>query len=317
MKSGSEKSPDRFFSFGKGVSSPCGGRAKRRQCPSAGKSCVSAVLPRAARIGEPNRPGRNMNQQRPTHGFRQRRRPCRRGEGMRRAGILRSVYVRTHDARNNRKIRPEICPNMRACADFLECFTPIPLEKQRNSFSNFENTPAFRAPSAQCGRFVRARRTVSGSRGAPVGAARACGARVFYVRCTSARMTRGITAKSVPKSAQTWALREIFLNFSNNFRFRCNEPAQNIVYIIYGHYFAPRNAPRAEPSCIRTRKIRIRSRASPSIYANLRTVSSKYVPKCAKPRRIPIKTVPICSLCPRSFPTGALMSRLCIKYALL
>lgn len=31
MKSGSEKSPDRFFSFGKGVSSPCGGRAKRRQ----------------------------------------------------------------------------------------------------------------------------------------------------------------------------------------------------------------------------------------------------------------------------------------------
>ncbi len=183
-------------------------------------------MPRAARIGEPNRSGRNMNQQRPTHGFRQRRRPCRRGEGMRRAGILRSVYVRTHDARNNCKIRPEICPNMRACADFLECFTPIPLEKQRNSFSNFENTPAFRAPSAQCGRFIRARRTVSGSGGAH----RRHGA-------------RGITAKSAPKSAQTWALREIFLNFSKNFRFRCNEPAQNIVYIIYGHYFAPRNAP--------------------------------------------------------------------------
>ena len=196
-----------LFSFGKGVSSPCGGRAKRRQCPSAGKSCVSAVMPRAARIGEPNRPGRNMNQQRPTHGFRQRR-----------------CASSARRARNNRKIRPEICPNMGAARNFL--------------------------------------------------------------------------------------------NFSKNFRFRCNEPAQNIVYIIYGHYFAPRNAPRAEPSCVRTRKIRIRSRASPSIYANLRTVSSKYVPKCAKPRRIPIKTVPICSLCPRSFPTGALMSRLCIKYAL-
>ena len=161
---------------------------------------------------------------RPTHGFRQQTRIRRHSEGMRRAGILRSVYVRTHDARDNCEIRPEICPNMRACADFLK--------------------------------------------------------------------------------------------ISKKFRFRCNEPAQNIVYIIYGHYFAPRNAPRAEPSCVRTRKIRIRSRASPSIYANLRTVSSKYVPKCAKPRRIPIKNVPICSLCPRSFPTGALMSRLCIKYAL-
>ena len=139
------------------------------------------------------------------------------------------------------------------------------------------------------------------------------GTLIIYVRGTSAR---GITAESVPKSAQIYALREIFLKISKKFRFRCNEPAQNIVYIIYGHYFAPRNAPRAEPSCVRTRKIRIRSRASPSIYANLRTVSSKYVPKCAKPRRIPIKNVPICSLCPRSFPTGALMSRLCIKYAL-
>lgn len=198
------------FADNREVKSAVGARlsnAKRRQCPSAGKSCVIAVMPRAARIGEPNRPGRNMKQQRPTHGFRQRR-----------------CASSARRARNNRKIRPEICPNMGAARNFL--------------------------------------------------------------------------------------------NFSKNFRFRCNEPAQNIVYIIYGHYFAPRNAPRAEPSCVRTRKIRIRSRASPSIYANLRTVSNKYVPKCAKPRRIPIKNVPICSLCPRSFPTGALMSRLCIKYAL-
>ena len=50
---------------------------------------------------------------RPTHGFRQRRRPCRRGEGTRHAGILRSVYVRTHDARDNCEIRPEICPDTR------------------------------------------------------------------------------------------------------------------------------------------------------------------------------------------------------------
>lgn len=131
----------------------------------------------------------------------------------------------------------------------------------------------------------------------------------------SARRARN-NRKIRPEICPNMGAAQIFLNFSKNFRFRCNEPAQNIVYIIYGHYFAPRNAPRAEPSCVRTRKIRIRSRASPSIYANLRTVSSKYVPKCAKPRRIPIKTVPICSLCPRSFPTGALMSRLCIKYAL-
>ena len=96
------------------------------------------------------------------------------------------------------------------CADSLECFTPIPLEKQRNSFSNFENTPAFRAPSAQCGRFVRARRTVSVSRRASVGTARACGARVFYVRCTSARMTRGITVKSAPKYAQICAPAQFF-----------------------------------------------------------------------------------------------------------
>ncbi len=166
------------FADNREVKSAVGARlsnAKRRQCPSAGKSCVSAVMPRAARIGEPNRSGRNMNQQRPTHGFRQQTRIRRHSEGMRRAGILRSVYVRTHDARDNCEIRPEICPNMRACADFLKCFTPIPLEKQRNSFSNFENTPAFRAPSAQCGRFVRARRTVSVSRRASVGTARVRG----------------------------------------------------------------------------------------------------------------------------------------------
>ena len=72
------------FADNREVKSAVGARlsnAKRRQCPSAGKSCVSAV--------------------------------------MRRAGILRSVYVRTHDARNNCKIRPEICPNMRACAKFF------------------------------------------------------------------------------------------------------------------------------------------------------------------------------------------------------
>ncbi len=122
------------FADNREVKSAVGARlsnAKRRQCPSAGKSCVSAVMPRAARIGEPNRPGRNMNQQRPAHGFRQQRRPCRRGEGMRRAGILHSVYVRTHDARNNRKIRPEICPNMGAARNFFENFKKISFSVQR------------------------------------------------------------------------------------------------------------------------------------------------------------------------------------------
>ena len=110
------------FADNREVKSAVGARlsnAKRRQCPSAGKSCVIAVMPRAARIGEPNRPGRNMKQQRPTHGFRKRR-----------------------------------------CAS--------------------------------------------------VGTARACGARVFYVRCTSARMTRGITVKSAPKYAQICAPAQIF-----------------------------------------------------------------------------------------------------------
>lgn len=120
-----------LFSFGKVVSSPCGGRKKRRQCPSAGKSCVIAVMPRAARIGESNRPGRKMKQRRPTHGFRQRRCPCRRGEGMRRAGILRSVYVRTHDARDNCEIRPEICPNMGAARNFFKFFKKFSFSVQR------------------------------------------------------------------------------------------------------------------------------------------------------------------------------------------
>ena len=57
------------------------------------------------------------------------------------------------------------------------------------------------------------------------------GTRIIYVRGTSAR---GITAESVPKSAQIYALREIFLKISKKFRFRCNEKAKNIVYIIYG-----------------------------------------------------------------------------------
>lgn len=122
------------FADNREVKSAVGARlsnAKRRQCPSAGKSCVSAVMPRAARIGESNRPGRKMKQRRPTHGFRQRRRPCRRGEGMRRAGILRSVYVRTHDARNNRKIRPEIYPNMGAARNFFKFFKKFSFSVQR------------------------------------------------------------------------------------------------------------------------------------------------------------------------------------------
>ena len=76
------------------------------------------------------------------------------------------------------------------------------------------------------------------------------GTRIIYVRGTSAR---GITAESVPKSAQIYALREIFLKISKKFRFRCNEKAKNIVYIIYGHCFVPRNALRGAPLCIRTR----------------------------------------------------------------
>lgn len=108
------------FADNREVKSAVGARlsnAKRRQCPSAGKSCVIAVMPRAARIGEPNRPGRNMKQQRPTHDS---------GSG---------GAHRRHGAR---------------------------------------------------------------------------GTRVFYVRCTSARMTRGITVKSAPKYAQICAPAQIF-----------------------------------------------------------------------------------------------------------
>ena len=60
------------------------------------------------------------------------------------------------------------------------------------------------------------------SRRASVGAARACGARVFYVRCTSARMTRGITAKSAPKSAQICVPAQIFWNALPQFRWKNN-----------------------------------------------------------------------------------------------
>lgn len=84
------------FADNREVKSAVGARlsnAKRRQCPSAGKSCVSAV--------------------------------------MRRAGILRSVYVRTHDARNNCKIRPEICPNMGAARNFFKFFKKFSFSVQR------------------------------------------------------------------------------------------------------------------------------------------------------------------------------------------
>lgn len=122
------------FADNREVKSAVGARlsnAKRRQCPSSCKSCVSAVMPRAMCIGESNRPGRKMKQRRPTHGFRQRRCPCRRGEGMRRAGILRSVYVRTHDARDNCEIRPEICPNMGAARNFFKFFKKFSFSVQR------------------------------------------------------------------------------------------------------------------------------------------------------------------------------------------
>ena len=56
--------------------------------------------------------------------FRQRRRIRRRGEGTRHADILRSVYVRAHDARDNCKIRPEICPDTRAWTGVFEKLYP-------------------------------------------------------------------------------------------------------------------------------------------------------------------------------------------------
>ena len=131
MKSGSEKSPDRFFLSGKeylrlAEDGQSGGNALRRAKAASARSCLGR---RAS--ANPTDPAENMNQQRPTHGFRQRRRPCRRGEGMRRAGILRSVYVRTHDARNNRKIRPEICPNMGAARNFFKFFKKFSFSVQR------------------------------------------------------------------------------------------------------------------------------------------------------------------------------------------
>ena len=117
---------------------------------------------------------------------------------------------------------------MRAAQVLLKCPTPIPLEKQRNSFSDFENTTLFahrrrnaEDSSTPDARFRQRRRIRR----------RGEGTRIIYVRGTSAR---GITAESVPKSAQIYALREIFLKISKNFRFRCNEKAKNIVYIIYG-----------------------------------------------------------------------------------
>lgn len=105
------------FADNREVKSAVGARlsnAKRRQCPSAGKSCVIAVMPRAARIGEPNRPGRNMKQQRPTHGFRKRR-----------------CASSARRARNNRKIRPEICPNMGAARNFFKFFKKFSFSVQR------------------------------------------------------------------------------------------------------------------------------------------------------------------------------------------
>ena len=56
-------------------------------------------------------------------------------------------------------------------------------------------------------------------RRAKAASARSCGARVFYVRCTSARMTRGITAKSAPKSAQICVPARNFFKFFKKFSF--------------------------------------------------------------------------------------------------
>lgn len=67
----------------------------------------------------------------PAARFRQQTRIRRHSEGTRHAGILRSVYIRTHDARDNCEIRPEICPDTRACADFLKFFKKISFSVQR------------------------------------------------------------------------------------------------------------------------------------------------------------------------------------------
>lgn len=145
------------------------------------------------------------------------------------------------------KFAPKSAPIRAPGQVFSKSFTPIPLEKQRNSFSDFENTTLFahrrrnaEDSSTPDARFRQRRRIRR----------RGEGTRIIYVRGTSAR---GITAESVPKSAQIYALREFFLIFSKKFRFRCNEKAKNIVYIIYGHCFVPRNALRGAPLCVRTR----------------------------------------------------------------
>ena len=107
----------------------------------------------------------------------------------------RIFYVRCTSARMTRGITAKFAPKsapIRAAPGqvFSKSFTPIPLLKQRNSFSDFENTPLF-----ACRRRSTENSPVSPMR--PISAAkarsrRATGTRVIYVRGTSAR---GITAK--------------------------------------------------------------------------------------------------------------------------
>lgn len=124
----------------------------------------------------------------------------------------RIFYVRCTSARMTRGITAKFAPKsapIRAPGQvFSKSFTPIPLLKQRNSFSDFENTPLF-----ACRRRSTENSPVSPMR--PISAAKArsrrgTGTRVFYVRCTSARMTRGITVKFAPKYAPIRALRRFF-----------------------------------------------------------------------------------------------------------
>ena len=133
----------------------------------------------------------------------------------------RIFYVRCTSARMTRGITAKFAPKsapIRAPGQvFSKSFTPIPLLKQRNSFSDFENTTLFahrrrnaEDSSTPDARFRQRRRIRR----------RGEGTRIIYVRGTSAR---GIPAESVPKSAQIYALREIFLKISKKFRFRCNE----------------------------------------------------------------------------------------------
>ncbi len=106
----------------------------------------------------------------------------------------RIFYVRCTSARMTRGITAKFAPKsapIRAPGQvFSKSFTPIPLLKQRNSFSDFENTPLF-----ACRRRSTENSPVSPMR--PISAAKArsrrgTGTRVIYVRGTS---TRGITAK--------------------------------------------------------------------------------------------------------------------------